>query len=217
MIKGAIFDIDGVLLDSMIIWTDLGERYLRSIGKEPEEGLTEKLFSMSMEQGAEYLKDTYSIDKDASGILDDINKISEHFYYHEVEAKPGVEELLKDFRTRGIKMVAATSSPRSHVERALSRTGLHNYIDKIFTNSEVGVSKHEPDIYNLAAEYMETDPSETLVFEDSLYALKTAKAAGYVTVGIYDAKGEKNQAGLLENAKLYLKSYEDLSGLVAIL
>ena len=53
MIKGAIFDIDGVLLDSMIIWTDLGERYLRSIGKEPEEGLTEKLFSMSMEQGAE--------------------------------------------------------------------------------------------------------------------------------------------------------------------
>ena len=217
MIKGAIFDIDGVLLDSMIIWTDLGERYLRSIGKEPEEGLTEKLFSMSLEQGAEYLKDTYSIDKDTSGILDDINNISEHFYYHEVEAKPGVEELLKDFRTRGIKMVAATSSPRSHVERALSRTGLHNYIDKIFTNSEVGVSKHEPDIYNLAAEYMGTVPSETLVFEDSLYALKTAKAAGYVTVGIYDAKGEKNQAGLLENAKLYLKSYEDLSGLVAIL
>ena len=114
-------------------------------------------------------------------------------------------------------MVAATSSPRSHVERALTRTGLRNYIDKIFTNSEVGVSKHEPDIYNLAAEYMGTDPSETLVFEDSLYALKTAKAAGYVTVGIYDAKGEKNQAGLLENAKLYLKSYEDLSGLVAIL
>ena len=70
MIKGAIFDIDGVLLDSMIIWTDLGERYLRSIGKEPEEGLTEKLFSMSLEQGAEYLKDTYNIDKDTSGILD---------------------------------------------------------------------------------------------------------------------------------------------------
>ena len=64
MIKGAIFDIDGVLLDSMIIWTDLGERYLKSIGRQPEDGLTEKLFSMSMEQGAEYLKNTYSINKD---------------------------------------------------------------------------------------------------------------------------------------------------------
>ena len=217
MIKGVIFDIDGVLLDSMIIWTDLGERYLKSIGKEPEEGLTEKLFSMSMEQGAEYLKDKYSIDESIPEILDDINNISKNFYYNEVEAKPGVKELLQDFSSRGIKMVAATSSPRGHVERALTRVGLLEFIDRIFTNGEVGVSKHEPDIYNLAAEYMGTAPSETLVFEDSLYALKTAKTAGYVTVGIYDARGEKDQAGLKENAELYLKGYDDLSGLMALL
>lgn len=216
MIKGVIFDIDGVLLDSMIIWTDLGERYLKSIGKEPEEGLTEKLFSMSMEQGAEYLKDKYNIDESVPEILDDINNISKNFYYNEVEAKPGVKELLEDFSSRGIKMVAATSSPRGHVERALTRVGLIEFIDRIFTNGEVGVSKHEPDIYNLAAEHMGTAPSETLVFEDSLYALKTAKSAGYVTVGIYDARGEKDQAGLKENAELYLKGYDDLSGLMAL-
>lgn len=217
MIKGVIYDIDGVLLDSMIIWTDLGERYLKSIGKEPEEGLTEKLFSMSMEQGAEYLKDKYNIDESVPEILDDINNISKNFYYNEVEAKPGVKELLEDFSSRGIKMVAATSSPRGHVERALTRVGLLEFIDRIFTNGEVGVSKHEPDIYNLAAEHMGTAPSETLVFEDSLYALKTAKSAGYVTVGIYDARGEKDQAGLKENAELYLKGYDDLSGLMALL
>ena len=217
MIKGVIFDIDGVLLDSMIIWTDLGERYLKSIGKEPEEGLTEKLFSMSMEQGAEYLKDKYNIDESVPEILDDINNISKNFYYNEVEAKPGVKELLEDFSSRGIKMVAATSSPRGHVERALTRVGLLEFIDRIFTNGEVGVSKHEPDIYNLAAEHMGTAPSETLVFEDSLYALKTAKSAGYVTVGIYDARGEKDQAVLKENAELYLKGYDDLSGLMALL
>ncbi|MCR5633134.1 MAG: HAD family phosphatase [Eubacterium sp.] len=217
MIKGVIFDIDGVLLDSMIIWTDLGERYLKSIGKEPEEGLTEKLFSMSMEQGAEYLKDKYNIDESVPEILDDINNISKNFYYNEVEAKPGVKELLEDFSSRGIKMVAATSSPRGHVERALTRVGLLEFIDRIFTNGEVGVSKHEPDIYNLAAEHMGTAHSETLVFEDSLYALKTAKSAGYVTVGIHDARGEKDQAGLKENAELYLKGYDDLSGLMALL
>ena len=217
MIKGVIFDIDGVLLDSMIIWTDLGERYLKSIGKEPEEGLTEKLFSMSMEQGAEYLKDKYNIDESVPEILDDINNISKNFYYNEVEAKPGVKALLEDFSSRGIKMVAATSSPRGHVERALTRVGLLEFIDRIFTNGEVGVSKHEPDIYNLAAEHMGTAPSETLVFEDSLYALKTAKSAGYVTVGIYDDRGEKDQAGLKENAELYLKGYDDLSGLMALL
>ena len=48
-IKGVIFDVDGVLLDSLEIWTDLGERYLVSIGKAAEEGLADTLFSMSME------------------------------------------------------------------------------------------------------------------------------------------------------------------------
>ena len=55
MTKAAVFDLDGVLLDSMGIWNDLGARYLRSLGVTPEEGLNEILFSMSMEQGAEYL------------------------------------------------------------------------------------------------------------------------------------------------------------------
>ena len=48
MTKGASFDLDGVLRDSMGIWTDLGARYLRSRGLMPEPGLNEILFSMSM-------------------------------------------------------------------------------------------------------------------------------------------------------------------------
>ena len=56
MIWGAIFDLDGVLLDSMGIWEDLGARYLRRLHITPEPGLNEVLFPMSMEQGAAYLK-----------------------------------------------------------------------------------------------------------------------------------------------------------------
>lgn len=61
MTKAAVFDLDGVLLDSMGIWNDLGARYLRSLGVTPEEGLNEILFSMSMEQGAEYLHTHYAL------------------------------------------------------------------------------------------------------------------------------------------------------------
>ena len=217
MIKGVIFDIDGVILDSMSIWNDLGARYLKSIGKKPEKGLNNILFSMSMEQGADYLKDRYDIDKPTVDILNGISLMLQNYYFDEVLAKPGVVELLGFLKGKGIQITAATSSPRIHVETALDRNNILSFFDSIYTTGEIGISKHEPDIYNLAAEHMGTEPSETLVFEDSLYALKTAKAAGYVTVGIYDAKGEKNQTGLLENAKLYLKSYDDLSGLVALL
>ena len=205
MIKGVIFDIDGVLLDSMGIWDDLGARYLKSIGVEPEEGLNEILFSMSMEQGADYLKDHYHLQNTRQEILEGISQMIEDFYFHEVVPKRGAKELLEFLKEKGIMMTAATSSPRNHVERAFERNGMLGFIEKIFTNTEVGASKHSPEIYFQAAGYLGTEPGETLVFEDSLYALKTAKNAGFVTVGVYDEKGESDQEGVKNTGDHYIK------------
>ncbi len=208
-IKGVIFDVDGVLLDSLEIWTDLGARYLISIGKSPEEGLADILFSMSMEQGAEYLKENYDIDRSAEDIVTGLRNMLRGFYYYEVQAKPGADQLLRTISNAGISITAATSSPREHIERALERNGLLGYISRMFTNSEVGKSKHFPDIYNAAAAGMRTAPEETIVFEDSLYALRAAAAAGYHTIGVADCKGEPDQDGLREAADIYISDLRE--------
>ena len=204
MIRGAIFDLDGVLLDSMGIWNDLGARYLRGQGITPEPGLNAILFAMSMEQGATYLKAHYPLPQSEAEIGDGIARMLADYYFYEVPAKPGAAALLAFLAERNIPMAAATSSPRTHVTQALRRLGLLPYLKEIFTTGEVGVSKHQPDIYHLAAEQLGTRPAETLVFEDSLYALKTAAAAVYRTVGVFDASGEADQAGLSAAADAYL-------------
>lgn len=209
-IKGVIFDVDGVLLDSMEIWTDLGARYLRSLGKEPEEGLAEILFSMSMEQGAEYLKEHYSLDLTPDMITDGLRDMLRDFYFYEAGAKPGAAALMKRFREEGIRMTAATSSPEEHVRKALERNGLLGYLDRIFTVAELGVSKHSPDIFDAAARSMGTARDETLVFEDSLYALRTAAKAGFHTAGVFDAKGEPDQKGMMETAEIYITDLRDM-------
>ena len=203
-IKGVIFDIDGVLLDSLEIWTDLGARYLVSIGKEPEQGLADILFSMSMEQGAAYLKERYCVPETTEEIYGGLQDMLRDYYFYEVKAKPGAQQLLSTVSDAGISITAATSSPRGLIERALERNGLIGYIDRIFTNSEIGKSKHFPDIYNAAAAHMGTEPEETLVFEDSLYALKTAAAAGYRTAGVAECKGEPDQDGLKRASDIYI-------------
>ena len=212
-IKGVIFDVDGVLLDSLEIWTDLGARYLISIGKVPEEGLADILFSMSMEQGAEYLKEHYSVQKTAAEVLAGLQNMLQDFYFYEVQSKPGAEQLLREICKAGMRITAATSSPREHIEKALERNGLLSYIERIFTNTEVGKSKHFPDIYDAAAAQMNTAPEETLVFEDSLYALRTAAAAGYLTAGVADCKGEPDQQGLRETADIYITELSEATGL----
>ena len=209
-IKGVIFDVDGVLLDSLEIWTDLGARYLLSVGKVPEEGLADILFSMSMEQGAGYLKEHYSVPGTAREICEGLQEMLRDFYYREVRAKPGAAQLLGAISDAGISITAATSSPRDLIERALERNNLRRYIGRIFTNSEIGKSKHFPDIYDAAAAHMGTAPEETLVFEDSLYALKTAAAAGYRTAGVADCRGEPDQDGLRSTADVYIKALTDV-------
>ena len=75
MIRGAIFDLDGVLVDSLGIWYDLGARYVLSMGMQPVSGMSETLFSKSMEQGAVYLKRTFGLEKREEEIIADLEQI----------------------------------------------------------------------------------------------------------------------------------------------
>ena len=203
MIRAAVFDLDGVVLDSMSIWKDLGARYLLRRGLTPEPGLGELLFAMSMEQGADYLRTHYPLPESAD-VLADLSAMLRDYYYNEVPEKDGARTALAFLRDRGVSVTAATSSPRSHVTRALERLGLLPCFEAIYTTGELGVSKHRPDIYHLAAQGV--PPRQCLVAEDSLYALQTAAAAGDRTAGIFDANGEANQQGLRNAAEVYLTS-----------
>ena len=74
MIKGVIFDVDGVLLNSMPIWENLGELYLNSLGMEAEMGLGETLFTMSLEEGADYLISRYGLKKTREEFIEDLSR-----------------------------------------------------------------------------------------------------------------------------------------------
>ena len=102
-IRGAIFDLDGVLLDSMSVWNDLGVRYLKKRGIEPEDGLGQILFSMSMEQGADYLKEQYHLPDTPQEILNGIEQMIQDFYFYEVQPKEGAKELLQFLQKQNVK------------------------------------------------------------------------------------------------------------------
>lgn len=106
-------------------------------------------------------------------------------------------------------MVVATSTDRVHAEAALKRTGIYDYFERIFTCSEVGEGKSKPDIYEEAAAELGTKRTATWVFEDALYAIKTAKKAGFRTVGLYDETSKKEQEKIRGTADIYLKEIEE--------
>ena len=77
MIKGAIFDVDGTILNSMGIWNDVGAIYLRKKNKIPKEGLGKILYSMSLTEGAKYMIDNYYLDNSVEEIIEGVLFIME--------------------------------------------------------------------------------------------------------------------------------------------
>ncbi|MDD7319841.1 MAG: HAD family phosphatase [Firmicutes bacterium] len=213
-IRGAIFDVDGTLLDSMNIWDQAGARYLQGLGKEPEQGLNKILFSLSLADGAAYLKKAYDLVQTEEEIHQGVLDVVDAFYRDEAQAKAGVRELLAALSAKGVAMTVATSSDKRQIRTALERLDLAKYFQELFTCGEVGGSKNEPEIFHRAAALMGTTPEDTCVVEDGLYAVRTANNAGYYTIGVYDASSHDDWQDLQKEADLALESLEDVQGII---
>lgn len=209
MIVGAIFDLDGTILDSMPAWEHAPERYLTGLGIDAEPGLGKTMFSMSMKEGAEYLKNRYGLEEDLNAIIEGVNRAVIYFYHERIPLKEGASDFLSALKQAGVKITAATASDRHIVEKALNRLKAIDYFDRIFTCTEVGAGKAKPDIYLAAAGHMGTLPRDTWVFEDSLYAIKTAKDAGFRTVGVYDASSAQDRDEIRKICDIYLEKLDN--------
>ena len=215
MIKGAIFDLDGTLLDSMSIWDTIGEDYLRSLGIEPRENLAETFKTFTLEESAEYYRTHYGVTLSVGEIVNGVNLMIEDFYRNTVLLKEGVAEFLARLSNGGVKMCIATVTDKYLVEAALIRLNVRQYFGEIFTTAEVGCGKNDPKIYRTALAYLGTEKQETLVFEDVLHALMTAKNDGFSVAAVYDEhESRQNEMRLVAdyyilNFQKFLKVFED--------
>lgn len=210
-ITGAIFDVDGTLLDSMGVWLDIGTLYLQTKGLTPHEGhnLTEVFRSMTLTQSANYFRAHYGITDTVSAIIDDMNALVTDFYQNHVTCKPGVVRLLNDLTERDVRLCIVTASDRGVIEAGLARCGISHYFLRIFTCTEEGNGKDEPAIFRTALHWLGTEKASTYVFEDALYAIQTAKKEGFPVVAVYDKSAEEQQSAIRTLADHYLSSFTE--------
>lgn len=207
--KGVIFDLDGTLLDSMSVWKNIGEKYLRTLDLTPTSDLQKKLKPLSLWQSAQLLREQYQLPYTNEEIMAQINAMIEDQYKNIVPLKPHVLDFLQRLATAGTKMCIATATDRYLVEAALERLGIAKYFDFITTCSEVGCGKDEAVIFHKALELLKTQLNETVVFEDALHAIKTAKAAGFTVVGIHDLSAKKDEQEIRSITDSYIYSFKE--------
>ena len=204
MIKGAIFDLDGTILDSMGMWSDFSEEYLISKGIEPKPNLRQEVKNLTIHNTGSYFKKEYGI----IGADSEIMKRIEDYYKYNVLLKTGAESFLKELYENKVRMVIATLTDKSFAELALNRLGIRQYFLEILDCRDIDTGKEKPDIYRKALACLGTKKSETAVFEDAFYALHTAKKDGFIAVGVFD-KHEKDQKKIKEICNYYIKDFKE--------
>ena len=117
-IKGIIFDADGTLFDSMGLWDQAGEIYLRRKGIRPGKDIRERLETMTMEESAAYFRSSYGIELEQEDIIKEINSMIFDCYEKEIRIKPGLLPVLEDLKRRSVRMCIATSTERPLIEAA---------------------------------------------------------------------------------------------------
>jgi beta-phosphoglucomutase len=190
MLRGIIFDLDGVIIDSHPIHRRAWKTFLQTVGREVtdseldfildgrkrEEILCHFLGALNPSQIADY-----GARKD-----DMLRELAEH-----MQPVPGVGDFLDSLSQVGIRIALATSAGRRRAHGTLKELGFATYFHAIVSGDEVATGKPDPAIYRLVAERLNETPENLLAVEDAVSGVKSARAAGMRCLGI--ASPERTQ------------------------
>ncbi len=181
-----VFDMDGLLLDTEVLWQEAETELFRRHGGQFTWDDKLAVMGTSFAFTADYFADRLGLARERGpGLVDEMIGLMHDLVRRQVDARPGAVELVARLReTSGVRLGLASNSPRFLVDDALRTAGLADAFDAIVTSDDVERSKPAPDIYLLACQRLGVAPGEAVALEDSPSGVAAAKAAGLTCIAV---------------------------------
>ena len=180
MVKGVIFDMDGVLVNNMEVhfkaFAAMAERYnvtakdgydFTKLNGRGNDDIINALFPAEL-----------VAEKGVEGLAAEKEAVYREIYAPTIAPVEGLRELLAEIREAGLKCAVGSSGPKLNVDFVLDKCGIEPYFDVRISSDMVTKCKPNPEIFLTAAEKLGLAPEECVVFEDALAGVAAAKAAG---------------------------------------
>jgi len=206
--KGALFDLDGVLVDTAkyhyLAWKRLAEQ----LGFEFTEADNERLKGVSRTRSLEIVLEVGGITLTEEEKLRLAEEKNERYLQYirrmdEAELLPGAKEYLHKLRARGIKIALGSASKNAAF--ILDRVGIARLFDAIVDGTKVSRAKPDPEVFVVGCKELGLEPADCVVFEDAEAGVQAALAAGMRVVGI-------GRADILRAANLVVRGLDELVG-----
>lgn len=205
--KGLIFDLDGTLIDSMNVWTEIDAEFLKEYNIDMPVNFYEDIKDLSFADTAVYFSEKLGIPMNPNDIMDKFNAMAREKYEKVVPLKKGVYEFIKQEKKKGTKLCVATANNKELTILALKRLGIYDSMEFILTCDEICSGKGTPDIYIKCAEKMGYGILETAVFEDILRGVLSAKSAGFYVVAVKEKTAFDDIDEIKKNCDMFIEDY----------
>lgn len=196
--KAAIFDLDGLMLDTETVSYAGWKRAMADFGYELDDETYHKIIGLIVADVKRVFSDCYGSDFPHEKVNKRrLDYIYRHIDRHGIKIKPGLCEVLDLLDKAGLPKAVATSSNAESAQRKLSASGLLNRFDYLVCGDQVKKGKPAPDIFLTAAQHLKVAPADCLIFEDSENGLRAAHRAGMTAIMVPDVKQPENEVAVL--------------------
>lgn len=186
-VRAVVFDLDGTLLDTEKLYKRFWVEAARQMGYPMRAEHALMIRAMAAQYAEPLLRREVCADFDYHGVRALRRKIMEAYIDENgVDPKPGMLELLRGLKSRGLRIALATATPPERAQKYLDMVSARAYFDEIVCASMVKNGKPAPDIYALAAKKLDVEPHEAIAVEDAPSGIRSAHAAGLHAVMIPD-------------------------------
>ncbi|MFW6014670.1 MAG: HAD family hydrolase [Nanoarchaeota archaeon] len=184
MIDTVIFDMDGVIINSVEIHFNIWREVAKKFNAEISDDFINKTNGMNTPEIAAFLVKEFNLDAKAQDISAEKRKLSGEKLKEGIPLFDGVQETISTLKKLGYKIGLATMTPKNHVEYALGKNLFELEFDAVVTDDDVKRPKPEPDVFLKCAEELQSPPEKCVVIEDALNGVTAARKAGMYAIAV---------------------------------
>ena len=208
--RSYLFDFDGTLVDSMPSYIAAMLRVLEEVDVKYEDDIIKTITPLGYLGTARYYIENYGLRDTEDEIVVKMKRYAFDEYAYRIPAKENVIETLKRLKDEGADLSILTASPHEVLDVCLTRLGITDLFNNVWSCDDFGTGKADPNIYVMAAERIGRPISDILFLDDNPGACKTAKEAGMKVAGVFDESSSDYEDEIRAVSDYYIRNFSEL-------